>query len=93
MWCENIKLIIIINIIVAPCGADTNSTTLGLQFQAGDRRATENPGLASLHTIFVREHNRVAAEIRREERSWGDEKVFQEARRLVVAELQNIIYR
>ena len=79
-------------ILVAPCGADTNTSTLGLQFQAGDRRATENPGLASLHTIFVREHNRVAAEIRREERSWGDEKVFQEARRLVVAELQNIIY-
>ena len=79
-------------ILVAPCGADTNTSTLGLQFQAGDRRATENPGLASLHTIFVREHNRVAAELRREERSWGDERVFQEARRLVVAELQNIIY-
>ena len=86
------SLIIIIIIIVAPCGADTNTSTLGLQFQAGDRRATENPGLASLHTIFVREHNRVAAEIRREERSWGDERVFQETRRLVVAELQNIIY-
>ena len=62
------------------------------QFIAGDRRAIENPGLASLHTIFVREHNRIAAEIKTLKPFWDDEKIFQEARRLVVAELQNIIY-
>ena len=59
---------------------------------AGDRRAIENPGLASLHTLFLREHNRIAGEINDIEPSWNDEKIFQEARRIVVAELQNIIY-
>lgn len=32
-------------------------------FKAGETRALENPALGSMHTIWVREHNRVAAEI------------------------------
>ena len=33
-------------------------------FAAGEGRVTENPALASMHTIFVREHNRIAEKIR-----------------------------
>ncbi len=61
-------------------------------FLAGDVRANENPELLSLHILFVREHNRLAAEAARENPTWTDEELFQYARRLVIAELQHITY-
>ena len=54
---------------------------------AGDVRAIENPALASLHTLFVREHNRIAGEL-----SGTDEDIYQKARRIVMAEMQNVVY-
>jgi hypothetical protein len=61
-------------------------------FLAGDVRANENPELLALHTLFVREHNRIAAEAAVRNPSWTDEQLFQHARRLVIAELQKITY-
>ena len=40
----------------------------------------------------MREHNRVAAELRELNPSWTDENLFQEAKRIVIAEYQNVIY-
>eukprot|EP00091_Calanus_sinicus_P007614 TRINITY_DN1874_c0_g1_i3.p1 TRINITY_DN1874_c0_g1~~TRINITY_DN1874_c0_g1_i3.p1 ORF type:complete len:387 (-),score=85.90 TRINITY_DN1874_c0_g1_i3:196-1356(-) len=77
-----------------PCPAGYGGASpLGTQFQAGDRRVTENPGLSGLHTVFMREHNRIAEEISSINPSWDDERIYQEARRIVIAELQNIIYK
>ena len=45
-----------------------------------------------MHTVWMNEHNRVAEELARKHRSWNDEKLFQEARRIVIAEYQHIIY-
>ena len=45
-----------------------------------------------MHTIWMREHNRVADKLAELNPSWNDETVFQEARRLVIAEYQHIIY-
>lgn len=58
----------------------------------GDIRAEENPGLSSLHTLFIREHNRIADEMAALDGSIDDETIYQETRRIVVAEMQNIVY-
>src|SRR5207249_3339913 len=62
-------------------------------FAAGDVRANENIELTSLHTIFVREHNRIADAIRRSNPKLDDETIYQRARAQVIAELQVITYR
>ena len=61
-------------------------------FMAGDIRANENPELLSLQTLFVREHNRIAAQIKAQNPSFGDEQIYQMARARVIAELQVITY-
>ena len=53
----------------------------GPEFAAGDVRALENPGLSSLHTIFVREHNRIAQSLNHKGVSSSDEELYQMARR------------
>ena len=73
---------------------------------AGDVRAIEQPALASLHSLFVNEHNRIVRHLTNherlkstlktsgteEEQIEADEMLYQEARRLVGAEIQNIVY-
>ena len=62
-------------------------------FLAGDVRANEQVGLTALHTLFVREHNRLTNRLRRHHPSWSGERIYQKARQLVGAQLQVITYR
>jgi hypothetical protein len=76
-------------------------------FVSGDERAREQVGLTAMHTLFNREHNRLAAELEArfgKEKIGGlepgdegyakalDEKVYQEARKLVGGMMQAITY-
>lgn len=59
----------------------------------GDQRSGEQPGLMAMHTVWVAEHNRIANELGRLNPHWSDEKLYQEARRIVGAMVQHITYR
>lgn len=59
-------------------------------FLAGDIRANEQVGLIVLHTLFVREHNRLAAQL--QALGADAELTYQIARALVAAQIQAITY-
>ena len=61
-------------------------------FLAGDVRANEQVSLTIMHTLWFREHNRIARELKEINPFWNDERLFQEARRIVGALIQKITY-
>lgn len=61
-------------------------------FLAGDVRANEQVGLTSMHTLFVREHNRLAGRIREMEPDLSGDEIYARARAVVGAQLQVITY-
>ena len=58
----------------------------------GDSRANEQPGLTAFHTVWVREHNRLAKELSYLNPHCDDERLYQEARKINIAEMQHITY-
>ena len=61
-------------------------------FLAGDVRANEQVGLTAMHTLWVREHNRIADQLAGEQPGASDEQLYQRARAIVIAEMQAITY-
>lgn len=63
-------------------------------FIAGDIRANEHVVLTCLHTLFVREHNRIAKELWKDRRfaKASDEDLYQHARKIVGGLMQAITY-
>ncbi|KAK3862239.1 hypothetical protein Pcinc_031880 [Petrolisthes cinctipes] len=67
--------------------------TQGFCFKAGDERVNEQPGLASMHTLWLRVHQRLVTNLASVNPHWDDEKLYQEGRRIVSALIQQVTYR
>jgi len=63
-------------------------------FAAGDERVNVQPGLATMHTILMREHNRLVGELSKVLPSSATtaDVLFEEARKIVSAIIQHITY-
>lgn len=63
-----------------------------LCFLAGDPRPSEHIVLTAIHTIFMREHNRIAGRLGALNPRWDDEILFQESRKILIGVMQKIVY-
>ncbi|KAK3096566.1 hypothetical protein FSP39_001352 [Pinctada imbricata] len=57
-----------------------------------DHRSLETVPLTVMHIMFLRRHNQIVEAFRAESLPWDDEILYQEAKRIVIAELQHITY-
>jgi len=62
-------------------------------FVSGDLRVNEQPFLTSMHVLWLREHNRLAGLLAEELHTENDELLYQSARKLVIIEMQSIVYK
>ena len=61
-------------------------------FVLGNPRGNENPGIWVLHTLWIREHNRMADQLKIQNPSWNDSQLFHRARQFTIALYQNIVF-
>ncbi|XP_037518159.1 chorion peroxidase-like [Rhipicephalus sanguineus] len=61
-------------------------------FRTGDFRGNQNPGLMTLHSLFLKDHNRIANTLAKINPHWNDESVFQVTKRIVESRFQHIVY-
>uniref|UniRef100_A0A8D0LBD1 Thyroid peroxidase n=1 Tax=Sphenodon punctatus TaxID=8508 RepID=A0A8D0LBD1_SPHPU len=81
--------------LLSPCAQDPNSEEAERIecFMAGDSRSSEVISLTALHTLWLREHNRLAKALKKLNRHWSSEMVYQEARKIISALHQIITLR
>ncbi|XP_032902286.1 eosinophil peroxidase-like [Amblyraja radiata] len=72
------------------CGNSPNATPC---FIAGDVRVNEQLALLSFHTMFLREHNRIAKELKRLNPHWDGDTIYHETRKIMGAFQQIINHR
>lgn len=73
------------------CKRDLTESSIDC-FLAGDVRANEQLGLLAMHTLWMREHNRIARELYNYNPHWDSDKIYHEARKIVGAIMQHITY-
>ncbi|XP_074513622.1 eosinophil peroxidase-like [Sebastes fasciatus] len=62
-------------------------------FVAGDERTNEHIGLTAVHTLFMREHNRLARALAKLNPHWDGETLYQESRKIMGGYSQVLTYR
>lgn len=60
-------------------------------FKAGDVRVNEQTHLTVLHTVYVREHNRIAKAFVQMNADWDDDKIYHETRHIIAAGVQHVM--
>ncbi|KAM9964322.1 hypothetical protein ACTFIW_004080 [Dictyostelium discoideum] len=80
------------NVPGVPMDNDANLFPIDQLYSVGERRGNENPGLLSIHTLLLRDHNRLARKFARLHPEWDDERVFQQSRSCVIEQIQKITY-
>ncbi len=76
-----------------PVQEDTPDFTDVPFFDAGDIRVNEQIGLTIMHTLWMREHNRIARKLAQINPCWNDEQLYQETRKIVGAMQQIITFQ
>jgi len=62
------------------------------QFVSGDVRVMENPELVAMTTLFMREHNRLVAQLSAQDKKLTGDQLYDMARTINIAEYQHVIY-
>ncbi|XP_019638523.1 PREDICTED: thyroid peroxidase-like isoform X1 [Branchiostoma belcheri] len=89
---SGMDLLPFMNQAVTACNQDPNGGDIVPCFLAGDGRVNEVNTLIASHTIWLREHNRLARELKRINPHWNGEQIYQEARKIVGSEMQHITF-
>ncbi|KAJ8985113.1 hypothetical protein NQ317_012763 [Molorchus minor] len=74
------------------CRRNLSESTLSC-FVAGDIRANEQVGLIAMHTLWMREHNRLTRELKYLNPHWDSDLLYHEARKIVGAAMQHISFK
>lgn len=61
-------------------------------FLAGDHRVNEQLALTAMHTLWLRQHNRVATELLQLNPQWDGTMLYHETRKIIGAMMQHITY-
>ena len=66
---------------------------IDVMFLAGDERANEQIGLTAMHTLFVREHNRLVDKFSIDNPNIASDDMYQIVRKIIGAKVQVITYK
>lgn len=73
-------------------GLVNSPDTTAKYFVAGDHRSNEHPALTAMHTIFLREHNRLVDVVAERIPTLPGNLLYEFARKLNIAQFQKIVY-